>query len=300
MTFQKKITSFAASLAILLLAACAPAQTGVPVTGQTPSASETPFTSQTPSVNPATSASETLSASQTLVGNETPLANQTQPAGTPVGSALPPQVVLDAQQWLATQLGLATQQVQIVDVEQVQWPDSCLGLGRPNESCAAVVTPGWKAVFSVNGTTYEVRTDETGSTIRLAGTGGTPAAHTELENMFWSLVSLGPQNAQQQVAPGSKVSLLLSNGLAGGVGGCNAYGGSYQINGDQITFSDINSTLIACTDNQITEQEKQYFEALRSATSYEVNGNTLHIMYDNGQSMLVFENPIQALPTATP
>jgi hypothetical protein len=81
---------------------------------------------------------------------------------------LPPQVVLDAQQWLAQQLNVAIEQVQIVEVEQAEWTDSCLGLGGPNESCLQAITPGWRAVFEINGQRYEVRTDETGSAIRLA------------------------------------------------------------------------------------------------------------------------------------
>ena len=91
--------------------------------------------------------------------------------GTP---GLPPEAVLAAQQWLATQLSVAADRVQIIEVEQAEWTDSCLGLGGPEESCAQVITPGWRAVFEVDGQRYEVRTDETGSTIRLASPTGTP------------------------------------------------------------------------------------------------------------------------------
>ena len=79
---------------------------------------------------------------------------------------LPPEAVLEAQSWLAEQLNVAVADVEIVSTEQVEWTDSCLGLGGAAEICAAVMTPGWRADFEVNGQPYEVRVDETGATIR--------------------------------------------------------------------------------------------------------------------------------------
>jgi len=79
---------------------------------------------------------------------------------------LPAQAVLEAQSWLADQLNVTIDQVEIVSTEQVEWTDSCLGLGGAAEICAAVMTPGWEANFEVNGQPYEVRVDDTGATIR--------------------------------------------------------------------------------------------------------------------------------------
>jgi hypothetical protein len=84
-----------------------------------------------------------------------------------VETAVPPQAVLNAQTWLAEQLDVAAGQVTVVEMAQTDWPDSCLGLGRADESCAQAVTPGWRVLLSVNGQNYEVRTDESGSAIRL-------------------------------------------------------------------------------------------------------------------------------------
>ncbi len=97
--------------------------------------------------------------------NGIPLTGATPSAATPTPF---PKPVLDAEQWLASQLSVTVQQVRIKSVEQDQWNNSCLGLGKPNESCMQALTPGWKLGFEVNGQTYEVRTDQTGSTIRLA------------------------------------------------------------------------------------------------------------------------------------
>ncbi|MBP8001076.1 MAG: hypothetical protein KA314_21885 [Chloroflexi bacterium] len=81
---------------------------------------------------------------------------------------LPPAAVLAAQNWVAQQLNVVIEQVELISVEQTEWSDSCLGLGQANESCAQVITPGWQAVFLVNGQEFEIRTDETASVIRSA------------------------------------------------------------------------------------------------------------------------------------
>lgn len=85
---------------------------------------------------------------------------------SPEGAELPAAPVLAAQEWLAEQLGVPIEEVAIVSEEQVDWQDSCLGLGGPAESCLAAITPGWRAIFTVNGMQYEVRTDANGEGFR--------------------------------------------------------------------------------------------------------------------------------------
>ncbi|HET9589361.1 MAG TPA: META domain-containing protein [Anaerolineales bacterium] len=256
MTFEKKITSLGISLFVVLIAACAPFGPGVPVTGET-----------------------------------------SVPGTPPASPDLPPKAVLDAQEWLATQLSTARENVQIIEVEQAEWTDSCLGLGRANEICAQVITPGWRVVFEVGGQRYELRTDETASTIRLASPEGTPgAAGVTLENIQWNLVSFGPLDTGTPVIEGSTVTLMLENGQAGGTGGCNSYGGTYTVEGGNISFDEITRTLRACADETVTQQEDRYLQALESASRYELDGNNLRIWYDDEASVLVFETPLPAGP----
>lgn len=85
----------------------------------------------------------------------------------PGGDAgVPAEAVLEAQSWLADQLNVSVEEIEIVETEQQEWPDACLGLPQGDEVCAQVITPGWRAVFNVDGQEYEVRTDETGAVIR--------------------------------------------------------------------------------------------------------------------------------------
>ncbi|MBW4512304.1 MAG: hypothetical protein KME64_38295 [Scytonematopsis contorta HA4267-MV1] len=55
----------------------------------------------------------------------------------------------------------------IIQVERRSWRNSCLDLGRPNESCAFVVTRGWKVVVGVPNQTLVYHANDTGSFVRL-------------------------------------------------------------------------------------------------------------------------------------
>ena len=85
----------------------------------------------------------------------------------PDGDALP-SAVAAAQAELAGELGIDLALIELVNFEQREWSDSCLGLGGPAESCAAVVTPGWLVMLLVDGESYEVRTDADGLQVRIA------------------------------------------------------------------------------------------------------------------------------------
>ena len=73
---------------------------------------------------------------------------------------------------LAAALGVSAAQVQLVSTDEAQWPNACLGMTSPGQACADEVTPGWRLVFNVNGQQYEVRTDDSGSSFRLAPKAG--------------------------------------------------------------------------------------------------------------------------------
>ncbi len=53
-----------------------------------------------------------------------------------------------------------------VSSEGKEWSDSCLGLGKANESCAHVVTPGYEVKIESGTTTHTYRTNADGSVIR--------------------------------------------------------------------------------------------------------------------------------------
>ena len=75
--------------------------------------------------------------------------------------------VVAAKTALSQQLGVAEDQISFVSAEAVQWTDSCLGLGGPAESCLQALTPGYSVMLSALETSYEVRTNEDGTAVRV-------------------------------------------------------------------------------------------------------------------------------------
>lgn len=88
------------------------------------------------------------------------------PENPALADALPPDVALTVQNQVSELLAVPAQNIQIQNVEKMDWPNSCLGLPEGDEVCAEAITPGWLLTFNVNGQEYRYRIDETGTVIR--------------------------------------------------------------------------------------------------------------------------------------
>jgi hypothetical protein len=80
--------------------------------------------------------------------------------------ATAPQAALSARQALVEQLKIDPDTIKLVSVEQVDWPDACLGVQKPGVMCAQVITSGYRVVMEAQGNLYEFHTDETGSAVK--------------------------------------------------------------------------------------------------------------------------------------
>ncbi len=115
------------------------------------------------------------------------------------------------------------------------------------------------------------------------------AAITTLEDTRWQLVAYGLPEATLPVIPDSIVTVEFSaTGEVGGSGGCNTYGGQYKVEGDTLSIGELVSTLRACLDEGVTEQEMGYLEALQLADRFEISDDTLTIEYGEGSGVLRF------------
>ena len=56
-------------------------------------------------------------------------------------------------------------QITLISTEAVEWPDGCLGVHRIDVMCTQAVVPGFKMMLEANGRTYEVHTNENGSSV---------------------------------------------------------------------------------------------------------------------------------------
>ena len=107
----------------------------------------------------------------------------------------------------------------------------------------------------------------------------------------WRLASLGPVGAETGVVAGTTVTMKLGEDeRVSGSTGCNSYGGSYQVRGDNISFSRIASTRRACLDQNANEQEHKFLSIIETANRFRLSANRLTILSDRGRSVLNFVN----------
>jgi len=103
----------------------------------------------------------------------------------------------------------------------------------------------------------------------------------------WKLTAYGPANSPTPAVADAEASLTFNfDGTVTGNGGCNGLGGDYEVNGNQITFGPIMSTLMAC-DGPRMEQEDAVHQVMTETDSFQIDGNTLTITKDD--TILVFE-----------
>jgi hypothetical protein len=152
MRIARKVYALSCILAgaALLLAACGPA-TAQP----TPTAPASPPT-----------VTQTGKPTKPPTGQATP-APTAQLTRIPASEA--PRAALNARQDLAQKLNIPVDEITIVSVEEVEWPDGCLGVYVEGIMCIQMITPGYRVILEANGELYEYHTNQSGSQVILAG-----------------------------------------------------------------------------------------------------------------------------------
>jgi hypothetical protein len=90
-------------------------------------------------------------------------ATDTGNQGTP--ESPPPQAVVEVTLKFSQDTGISMDEIMIIDYEEVDWPDACLGISQEDQACAQVITPGYRVVLAANGEEYTFRSDLDGMLI---------------------------------------------------------------------------------------------------------------------------------------
>jgi len=109
----------------------------------------------------------------------------------------------------------------------------------------------------------------------------------DLRNTYWKLLSLGGENIKP--APDQREAHLIlhsDENRVNGNGGCNSFFGTYTLNGPEIGFSGIGSTMMACVTGMETEQS--FLLALNDANRIRIDGQLLELFKD-GTPLARFE-----------
>jgi heat shock protein HslJ len=103
-----------------------------------------------------------------------------------------------------------------------------------------------------------------------------------LSGTSWELVYY----RKSPVIEGVTVTADFEEGQVKGSSGCNSYSGSYQVEGDKISFGPLMSTLMACLDPEgVMDQETMYLAWLQDAQTYQIQDDQLLIFRSDGEAL---------------
>lgn len=122
------------------------------------------------------------------------------------------------------------------------------------------------------------------SVILLAACTALQPAAPVLDGTAWNLLQLNGQ----PVVEGTMPTLTFHEGQAGGNSSCNSYGAEYTQQGKSLTFAPIVTTLMACLDAGIMQQESAMYAALQTVKTYQLEQDTLTLLDADGSAVLVF------------
>ncbi len=129
------------------------------------------------------------------------------------------------------------------------------------------------------------------SALILAACGAPVANAASLKGTNWTLVSLGPVKDQVSAVADVHTSLTFgADGQVSGNFGCNSFGGKYEIKDGKIVFSEIISTLMACTNEDVMKQEQAGLKILNGEDTYKLEGSTLVIYAASGENALTLSS----------
>jgi putative lipoprotein len=106
-----------------------------------------------------------------------------------------------------------------------------------------------------------------------------------LLGIAWEATTIG----EAPVPPGIDITLLIEADMrAGGKGGCNSYFSQATITEDSFVIGEVAATARACPGGRM-ELEQTYFAALKAATSWAMDGDTLTLLDMSGKPAVTYE-----------
>ena len=138
---------------------------------------------------------------------------------------------------------------------------------NPNERKISLIVDSFKALFP----------EENCSTM----------VNEPLVNTYWKLVEVaGNPVTTPEGQREAHMVLAIEESRVQGNAGCNRFFGTYALEGDQLSFSQTGSTMMACPEGMDTEQA--FLAALEKVERYEIKGQTMAV-YGGDEVLARFE-----------
>jgi heat shock protein HslJ len=120
--------------------------------------------------------------------------------------------------------------------------------------------------------------------LALAACAGSGSAQPDLDGTSWNLVSVNGKPVLADTHP----TLNFDNGQASGAGSCNGFGAEYTLKGEKPVFGPVLSTMMACSPQEVMDQEQAFFSTLAATASYRVDGSRLTLLDAAGNVLAEF------------
>jgi len=119
---------------------------------------------------------------------------------------------------------------------------------------------------------------------------GTDVNESALVDRVWTLETYGEPDNVKSVLKDTEITITFDSGKGSmtGSAGCNSYFGEYEVKANRLSIpGPIAATEMACLEPEgVMEQETLYLTILKSAKSYQIQGNELRI--DCGDQVLIY------------
>ena len=102
-----------------------------------------------------------------------------------------------------------------------------------------------------------------------------------LDSTGWELYAI----SKHRPIEGSTITISFEDGRVTGFSGCNSYGSEYQVNGSKITFEIFESTLMACADPAMMDQETAFMQMLGNSQRFELADGQLLIYWSEHEAL---------------
>ncbi|MEJ2140046.1 MAG: YbaY family lipoprotein [Gammaproteobacteria bacterium] len=167
--------------------------------------------------------------------------------------------------------------------------DPALISERNSYAVRATIKENGRMLFTTD-THYPVLTRNGGDTVDLVlvSTGNSTQPAATLTDTDWLLTAIvGETISVPANADTPYLRLTAEGNIVQGFSGCNRYSGTWQLNGDTISFGPLAMTMMACADDDAIES--RFMPALEKASNYVIAEQEL-IMSLDGKELLRFKS----------
>lgn len=110
----------------------------------------------------------------------------------------------------------------------------------------------------------------------------------------WELTEGTVDGGVVPVVDGYPITLSFTDEGFDGTAACNGYGGMYEIAGDQITFSELFGTEMACVADGVMESEQTYLAGLLLVDTFSTTDDSLTLTGDGVELVFAALPPVPA------